>query len=249
MRGSANASAVNTITPKPRLILFPTAASKLATLRLERQGFNISTADQNQQGNAVLRDAMSRYETLLFVGNQVRDDCAASMPTLQKQAVSSLSVHVADGAAELKQGVSEAYNLSISAERGLQLSADTTWGALRGLETMAQIVIEGRDGGFYADAQEVRDAPQYEYRGLMIDTARHYLSVDTILQVIEGMAVEKLNLLHWHAADDQSFPMEVKPLPKLAKKGAFGKGLWYTAENVTRVVAFGKSRGVQVKNI
>jgi N-acetyl-beta-hexosaminidase len=51
---------------------------------------------------------------------------------------------------------------------GLQLAATTTWGALRGLETMAQIVVLGRDGGYYVDAQTVQDAPQYKYRGLMI---------------------------------------------------------------------------------
>jgi hexosaminidase len=59
----------------------------------------------------------------------------------------------------------------------------------------------------------------------MIDTARHFLSVPTILTVLEGMAVEKLNVLHWHAVDDQSFPLESTALPRLASTGPYGPGL------------------------
>ena len=244
VRGPANSSAVNSLTPKPRSLAFPPTRQ---TVQLEAQGFRVVAAAGGGT-SAVLRDAMARYGTLLFVGNQVRDDRASSMATATGGApVSSMAVRVADAGAELKQGVSEAYNLTVSAAAGgaILLEAETVWGALRGLETMAQIVVQGRDG-YFADAQTVRDAPQYAYRGLMIDTARHFLGVDTILRVIEGMAVEKLNLLHWHAVDDQSFPVEVKSLPRLAQRGSFGPGLTYSAENVTRVVAFARSRGVQV---
>jgi hypothetical protein len=113
VRGSASAAAINSITPKPRLVRFPAA---LQTLQLDRQHFTITAAAPPciDGPGAVLRDAMHRYETLLFVGSQARDDRAASMAATRSHGVASLVVSVVDGAAELKHGVSEAYNLSIS---------------------------------------------------------------------------------------------------------------------------------------
>lgn len=114
----------------------------------------------------------------------------------------------------------------------------------------------------------ISDEPAYKFRGLMIDTARHFLSVPTILTVLEGMSVEKLNVLHWHAADDQSFPLESVALPRLAAAGPYGPGLGYSAEfpaltftrlralhcddvrytteNNSLVIAYARSRGIRV---
>ena len=59
------------------------------------------------------------------------------------------------------------------------------------------------------------------------------------------MAVEKLNVLHWHAVDDQSFPLEVRSLPRLAPNAQFGHGHTYTVENITALVAYAKSQGIR----
>lgn len=93
--------------------------------------------------------------------------------------------------------------------------------------------------------QTLDDKPQYQYRGLMIDTARHFLPVATIFTVIEGMALEKLNMLHWHAVDDQSFPLEVLSLPRL-KRAAFHPALIYSVADITAVVAYARSYGIRV---
>ena len=49
----------------------------------------------------------------------------------------------------------------------------------------------------------------------MLDTARHYLPVSVILRQIDAMAYSKLNTLHWHAIDAESFPMESTAYPNL----------------------------------
>ena len=77
VRGPANSSAVNSLTPKPRSLAFPPTRQ---TVQLEAQGFRVVAAAGGGT-SAVLRDAMARYGTLLFVGNQVRDDRASSMAT------------------------------------------------------------------------------------------------------------------------------------------------------------------------
>ena len=68
-----------------------------------------------------------------------------------------------------------------------------------GLETFAQSLVSGQGGDdeYFADVQTIRDAPRYKYRGLMVDTARHFLPLEMLFTVVDGMAVEKLNVLHW----------------------------------------------------
>ena len=63
----------------------------------------------------------------------------------------------------------------------------------------------------------IKDEPQVEVRGLMIDTARHYLSVAAIERLIETMPIFKLNILHWHMVDDESFPLRLDSHPELVE--------------------------------
>ena len=71
------------------------------------------------------------------------------------------------------------------------------------------------------------------------DTARHFLPLDMLFAVVVGMSVEKLNALHLHAVDDQSFPLEVQSLPRLAPAAQFGPRHTYSVENITALVAYG----------
>ena len=83
----------------------------------------------------------------------------------------------------------------------------------------------------------------------MVDTARHFLPLGILFSIVDGMEVEKVNALHWHAVDDQSFPLEVRSLPRLATAGQFGphgNRHHYSVENITALVAYGKSRGIRV---
>lgn len=67
----------------------------------------------------------------------------------------------------------------------------------------------------------INDAPRYSYRGFMLDTSRHYFSVDGIKTMLDALAVSKFNVLHWHIVDDDSFAMESKTFPNLTFNGAF----------------------------
>jgi len=80
----------------------------------------------------------------------------------------------------------------------------------------------------------------------MIDTSRHYLPVNLILDNLDAMEMNKMNVLHWHISDSQSFPYAPKSLPELAEKGAYHPKRIYTVQDVQAVVQEAYLRGIRV---
>ena len=107
----------------------------------------------------------------------------------------------------LQLGVDESYSLSLT-DRGGTLTAPSVWGALRGLESFAQLIQW--DGDRYVLCGlplTLSDRPRFAWRGLLIDTARHFLPVPSLHAMLDGMAALKLNTLHWHLTDAHAFPL------------------------------------------
>jgi len=97
----------------------------------------------------------------------------------------------------------------------------------------------------YAPAT-LKDWPLYSHRGINLDVARHFYPVRSIKHLIDGMSMNKLNILHLHITDSQSWPLEITALPELAKKGAYHKGLVYTAKDLADLQRHGALMGVEV---
>ena len=72
-------------------------------------------------------------------------------------------------------------------------------------------------------ATSIKDAPRLGWRGLMMDSSRHFWTVDEVKGVLDLMAMYKLNRFHWHLTDDQGWRIEIKKYPLLTEKGAFRK--------------------------
>ena len=92
----------------------------------------------------------------------------------------------------------------------------------------------------------ISDYPRFKYRGLLIDTSRHFLPLSTIIANLDAMAWLKMNVLHWHIIDDQSFPLFVQSHPNLSAKGAYSALHVYTNDDVRRVVSEARDRGIEV---
>ncbi len=139
-------------------------------------------------------------------------------------------------------GEDESYKLEVTAS-GAQLSAPTTLGVMRGLQTFLQLV-EMTPQGFAVPSVVIDDKPRFPWRGLMIDSGRHFMPVDVIKRNLDGMAAVKMNVFHWHLSENQGFRVESKRFPKLQEMGS--DGLFYTQDQVRDVIAYAHDRGIRV---
>jgi len=136
----------------------------------------------------------------------------------------------------------ESYHIDITRRQAI-LSAPTVVGALRGLETMLQLLDADRNGYFFPGVQ-IDDRPRFPWRGLMIDSARHFQTMDVLKRNLDGMAALKMNVFHWHLSEDQGFRVESKKFPKLHQLGSDGN--YYTQEQVKEIIAYARDRGIRV---
>ena len=139
-------------------------------------------------------------------------------------------------------GEDESYELNV-APTGARIEAASVDGALRGLETFAQLIAPGPEG-FRAPAMHIEDHPHFAWRGLMMDVSRHFMPVEVVERNLDAMAAVKLNVLHWHLSDDQGFRVESRLHPRLQLMGS--DGMYYTQAEIRRVVAYARDRGIRV---
>jgi len=136
----------------------------------------------------------------------------------------------------------ETYTLTIGPAQAV-LKAATTVGALRGFETLRQL-LDGDRQGYFLPAVAIDDAPRFPWRGLLIDVCRHWIPLDAIKRNLDGMAAVKLNVLHLHLTEDQGFRVESRKFPKLHQLGSDGH--FFTQEQIRDIVAYAADRGIRV---
>jgi len=122
----------------------------------------------------------------------------------------------------VKLAGAEAYALQVRPD-GVTLTAPQDAGLMRGAATAWQLLTAARADGapVRVPALTLDDAPRFVWRGLMLDSARHYQSPAFIRALIDAMAAHKLNVLHWHLTDDQAWRLEIKKYPRLTEVGAW----------------------------
>ena len=221
--------------PQPQLNLMPMPASvQQGSKQLAiTQSFSVAVTGSH---DAALDREVQRFQTQLsrHTGIPFRPKAGAA-PTLQ--------IHSDRGCeAVQKLGEDESYELTV-ADSGAKLTAPTSLGILRGLQTFLQLV-EITPTGFAAPAVAIKDQPRFPWRGMLIDVSRHFIPLDVLKRNLDGMAAVKMNVLHWHLSDDQGFRAESKVFPKLTGMGS--DGMYYTQDEIRDFIAYAHDRGIRV---
>ncbi len=136
----------------------------------------------------------------------------------------------------------ESYQLNVNSD-GVLLRATTRFGAMRGMETLLQL-IENTPEGTRIPWVTIQDKPRFAWRGILIDSARHFMPIRTIKRQIDGIAAARMNVLHWHLTDDQGWRFASSRYPQLQQNAS--DGLFYTQEEMRDVVQYAAERGVRV---
>ena len=231
-----------------------------------------SSSTEPPVGHAVLEAATQRYNALIFAwGAPAAQPSQPSSNGNHTHTLTQVDIQVDnpdDSFETLQLGMDESYTLDVPTTGTATIHAPTVWGALRALETLAQMIEYHPEGtpmgastpwGSVADARHqkqytlawapwhIDDAPRFPHRGIMLDTARHWYSVPGPLRQFDAMAAAKMNTLHWHITDANSVPIESKLFPELSKKGAYNPvSMVYTQEQVKTVVDYARHRGIRV---
>lgn len=144
-------------------------------------------------------------------------------------------------------GNKEAYQLIIKPKR-VFIKGGSAAGVFYGIQTLLQALA---NGGLRCGT--IEDAPRYEWRGYMLDEARHFSGEKRVKQLLDLMAYFKLNRFHWHLTDAQGWRIEIKQYPKLATVGGEGchsdpdtPAQYYTQEQIRDIIAYARQRHIEI---
>lgn len=160
----------------------------------------------------------------------------------------------------------EGYELSVTPDQ-IHIQAKTQKGAFYAVQSLLQLfpIDIDKSRSIAIPCVEIKDKPQFRYRGMHLDVGRHFYSVDFIKKYIDLISRLKMNTFHWHLTEDQGWRIEIKKYPKLQEVAAYRKetlighysdqphqfdgkkyGGYYTQEEVKDIVAYAQERQVTV---
>lgn len=157
----------------------------------------------------------------------------------------------------------EAYTININ-NKNIKISGFTSTGVFYGVQTLRKSlpICNAINNPIVLPAAEIKDAPRFKYRGMMLDCSRHFFSIDFIKKFIDLIALHNMNTFHWHLNDDQGWRIEIKKYPKLIEIGSVRTGTvmgrnsdvddsvkyggYYTQEQCREIVEYARQRHITV---
>src|SRR6185369_5730252 len=187
---------------------------------------------------ARLNRTVQRFQRQLF-----QQTAIPLRPKPEGSSGATLTIHTDRASKEIQElGEDESYTLEVTPQ-GARLNAATPLGTMHGLQTFLQLV-DVSSGGFAVPAVKINDRPRFPWRGLMIDSGRHFTPLDVLKRNLDGLEAVKMNVFHWHLSENQGFRVESKKFPKLHELGS--DHLYYTQEEVRDLIAYARDRGIRV---
>jgi hexosaminidase len=237
MLSMAHAQSSIAKSPDPQSLLMPLPASLQAGAGQLAINQSFTVAITGAKDARITRAALGVVER---IARQTGIPLSAKLADPSRATLVLAAEKSGDAVQSLGEG--ESYTLDVTAA-GARIIAPNALGILRGIETFLQLVQIGPNN-FFVPAVKIEDRPRFPWRGLMIDSCRHWIPVDVIKRNLDGMAAVKLNVFHWHLSDNQAFRIESKKFPKLHEMGS--NGLYYSQDQVRDVIAYARDRGIRV---
>ncbi|MDA0380657.1 beta-N-acetylhexosaminidase [Vibrio owensii] len=155
-----------------------------------------------------------------------------------------------------------AYKLKVS-EESIKIEAGSSSGFTHACATLLQLLKRDESTNtMEVVCCSIKDSPRFRYRGMMLDCARHFHSVEQVKRLINLLAHYKFNTFHWHLTDDEGWRVEIKSLPQLTDIGAWRGidetiepqythlshryGGFYSQEEIKDVIEFAAQRGITI---
>eukprot|EP00038_Savillea_parva_P019262 m.26939 g.26939 ORF g.26939 m.26939 type:complete len:781 (-) comp4361_c0_seq1:2909-5251(-) len=197
-------------------------------------GWQFSVAD-NAKSNAIVQAAVSRYQPVF----------APLVHSGLYSNIKTLAIVVSDPSPDNTLGPHTNYNYSVSlSESAVTMTAQTQWGVAYALETVAQLLDAPTCGSF-----SVTDGPRFIHRGIMIDTGRRFYPVSLVKNILDGMAVVKMNVLHFHLSEE-CFRVQSTTFPNLTASCENSHGMTntevYSHDDIQTLVAYAHDRGIRI---
>ena len=178
-------------------------------------------------------------------GESSDEDMSNMWDSLSKfPVVSLIRVTVEEDTEIIQLHTNESYTIEMRPS-SLHIRCQTVFGAMRALETLSQFVHYNFEYDLYYMHQlpsMIVDKPAFTHRGLLLDTGRHFTPLAGIQHVIRAMSYAKLNVLHWHIVDGQSFPLQPKTYHRLGL-GAHSAEERYSTRDIHEIVEFAREHG------
>jgi len=222
----------NSVWPMPQSF-----SAGTTTLGIDPSSFSITTSSTS----GVLQRAITRYQELFFLFPVSGAAPGNLLTKLQ------ITVTNDDGEETIQWTTNESYQLSVSAPTAT-ITAKTIYGAIHGLETFSQLISYDLANMYYTipgTPITIDDYPRFSWRGILVDTARHFIDITTLKKIIDGMSYNKMNVFHWHIVDAETFPVVTSAYPLLSS-AAYAPWLVYSQEQIADVVKYANDRGVRV---
>jgi hexosaminidase len=213
-------------------------------------------SDPTTLSGCILLDAIERYTAIAFRGGNVTGN--ASKPgLLPADRLAEVKVMLSDDSAALGLDTCENYTIEIKggdpeaepweprSKATAVISSCTVYGGMHGLETFVQLLSSSGQSWSVPEVS-IADGPRFHFRGLLIDSSRHYLPMPVLKATVDALSYNKMNVLHWHIVDGDSFPFESKVFPSLTSHGAYSKSHIYTHAQIAELVKYAQYRGVRV---
>lgn len=162
---------------------------------------------------------------------------------------------------EVNIGIPEGYKLDVGKKK-ITISSGSNAGIFYGIQTLRQI-IQKKEGEYTVQQGIIEDFPSFSWRSFMLDEGRHFKGKQVVKQLLDEMALLKMNVFHWHLTEDQGWRIEIKKYPKLTEVGSYRDSTeinhfhsniydgephsgFYTQDEIKEIVAYAADRHIQI---